>query len=155
MDYFVNIRNRERADQAAELEAVVLAFAAREKARQRVTLASGEDVVINLKRGTVMRGGQILSTADGRCIEVQAAAEPVSTVRAESGLVRIAYHLGNRHVPLQVTSDWVRYLADHVLDAMVIQLGGSLEHETAAFEPEAGAYGQHGHHHGHTHGAPT
>jgi urease accessory protein len=73
----------------------------------------------------------------------------VSTVfsRNSRQLARVAYHLGNRHVALQIGPGWVRYLADHVLDAMVAQLGLRVLHDEEPFEPEAGAYGSHAHSH--------
>ncbi|MEM7097612.1 MAG: urease accessory protein UreE [Pseudomonadota bacterium] len=121
-----------------------LSFSEREKTRQRVILDSGEEVALNLPRGTVLRGGDLLSTSCGRLILVEAAAEAVTTVSSAHDLVRIAYHLGNRHVNLQVGESWVRYVSDHVLDNMVLGLGGHLVHENVPFEPEAGAYA-HGH----------
>ncbi|MEM7217228.1 MAG: urease accessory protein UreE [Pseudomonadota bacterium] len=121
-------------------DAVTLCYAQREKARQRAVLASGEEIAIVLPRGAVMRGGDTLISRSGRRISVLAAAEAVSTVVAASDLVRIAYHLGNRHVALQVGDGWVRYLRDRVLDEMVRGLGGDIVHESVAFEPEAGAY---------------
>lgn len=92
-------------------------------------------------------------------VEVIAADETVSTVRSDDAvlLARACYHLGNRHVPLQVEAGWCRYLHDHVLDDMVRGLGLSVETETAPFQPEPGAYGgssgghTHGHHHAQTH----
>ena len=100
-----------------------------------------------LPRGTVMRGGDRLVSETGRVIEVAAAPEPVSTVRSDSAqaLARVAYHLGNRHVRVQVAAGWLRYLSDHVLDDMVRGLGLDPETETTPFEPEAGAYGDHVH----------
>jgi urease accessory protein len=127
---------------------VALSFAQREKARQRVALQSGEEIIINIRRGQVMRGGDCVKSHEGRCVMVEAAIETVSTVHCDDPLqlTRIAYHLGNRHVWLQVGDGWLRYLHDHVLDDMVRGLGGSVAVEEAPFEPEAGAYGGHGHH---------
>ena len=88
-------------------------------------------------------------------IGIEAASEDVSTVHHEDPvmLARAAYHLGNRHVPLQVGDGWLRYQHDHVLDDMVRGLGLAVKTETAPFEPEAGAYGGgHGHSHSHDHG---
>ena len=132
---------------------VLLNYAQREKARQRALLSSGEQIAINIKRGQIMRGGDVLKSQQGRCVTVQAAPETVSTVCCEDGLqlTRIAYHLGNRHVWLQVGSGWLRYLHDHVLDDMVRGLGGEVVVEEAPFEPEAGAYGGQGGHSGHGH----
>ena len=140
-------------DEAAKGTALTLPFARRQKARQRAALDSGEEIAVLLPRGTVMRGGDRLLSPQGRSVTVVAAAEPVSTVRCEDPrrLARIAYHLGNRHIAVQVGDGWLRYLADHVLDDMVLGLGGVAEREAAPFEPEAGAYGHQGqeHHHGH------
>ena len=126
-------------------ERLVLPFERREKARQRARLESGREVGIRLPRGTVLRGGDRLRAANGLLVEIVAAPERVSTVRCATprDLARTAYHLGNRHVALEVGDDWVRYLADHVLDAMIEQLGLAVVHELQPFEPEAGAYGGH------------
>lgn len=124
---------------------LTLNYSGREKARQRVCLQSGEEITISLKRGSVMRNGDYLMTEAGRYVLVQASPEPVSTITTDGNLVQIAYHLGNRHVSLQVEQGWVRYQRDHVLDDMVNGLGGTIHHELAPFEPEGGAYG-HDHH---------
>jgi urease accessory protein len=124
-----------------------LPFELRSKSRLRTQLASGEDVGLVLDRGTILRGGDLLQADDGRIVRVIAAAEEVSSVRADNpwSLARAAYHLGNRHVALQVGEGWVRYLHDHVLDDMVRGLGFEVVVESAPFEPEAGAYGAHSH----------
>ena len=129
---------------------LTLPFEQRQKSRLRATLDDGTEVGLFLPRGTVLRHGDCLQATDGRVIAVQAAAETVSTVSAAEPLqlTRAAYHLGNRHVPLQIGSGWLRYRHDHVLDEMVVQLGLQVMVESAAFEPEAGAYGG-GHHHHH------
>ncbi|HHJ13391.1 MAG TPA: urease accessory protein UreE [Gammaproteobacteria bacterium] len=128
----------------------------RVRSRLRVTLDDGRDAGLFLPRGSLLRGGDRLRSKDGMIIEVIAAEETVSTVHCDdlARLARAAYHLGNRHVPLQVESGWLRYLHDHVLDDMLRQLGLSPVVEQAPFEPEAGAYQQaaHGHHqHAHFH----
>jgi urease accessory protein len=144
---------------------LVLPFDQRQKARQRARLAAGDEVGIQLPRGTVLRGGDRLRAADGTLLEIVAAHEGVSTVWARDlrRLAQVAYHLGNRHVALEIGTGWVRYLADHVLDGMVAQLGLAVIHHDEPFEPEAGAYGSHehanggqAHHHthGHDHGEP-
>jgi urease accessory protein len=94
----------------------------------------------------------LLLADDGRVIEVVAAPETVSTVREAGGgnLARAAYHLGNRHVALQIGARWLRYQHDHVLDDMVRGLGFTVEIEQAPFEPEAGAYGAGSHQHQHS-----
>ena len=132
---------------------LVLPFETRQKARHRARLSTGVEIGIQLPRGTVLRGGDRLRGADGTVVEVVAAPERVSTVRSRElqELARVAYHLGNRHVALEVGDGWVRYLTDHVLDAMVVQLGLPVAHEVEPFEPEAGAYGGHSHSHAQTH----
>ncbi len=128
---------------------LVLPFDLRSRSRFRAQLESGEQVGVLLSRGQILRGGDRLLTEDGRTVEVAAAPEWVSTARAADAplLARVAYHLGNRHVALQIGEGWVRYSHDHVLDEMVRGLGAELTIEQAAFEPEAGAY-----HGGHEHG---
>lgn len=131
-------------------ERLVLPFDLRQKSRLRVRLASGEEVALMLPRGTVLRGGDRLRAEDGRIVLVVAAAEPVSLVTGGDAraLARAAYHLGNRHVALEIGPDWLRLLHDHVLDDMLRGLGMTVRVETAPFEPEAGAYGGGHHHHG-------
>ena len=130
---------------------LTLPFDLRQKSRLRTRLDSGEEVGLFLPRGTVLRHGDRLRATDGRVVEVRAAPETVSTARADDPLLlaRAAYHLGNRHVALQLGSGWLRYPHDHVLDGMVRELGLDVICERLPFEPEAGAYG--GGHHGHAH----
>jgi urease accessory protein len=127
-------------------EQLVLPFELRQKSRLRAMTAAGTELALLLPRGTVLRHGDRLRAANGLVIEVQAAAEAVTTARSDDAqlLARACYHLGNRHVSLQVGAGWLRYLADHVLDRMVAELGLAVTHEQAPFEPEAGAYHRHG-----------
>jgi urease accessory protein len=129
---------------------LTLPFDQRQKSRLRTRLDSGEDVGLFLPRGTVLRHGDRLRATDGRVIEVRAAPETVSTAHADDPLrlARAAYHLGNRHIALQLGPGWLRYLHDHVLDRMVRDLGLEVTCEEIPFEPEAGAYSG-GHHHAH------
>jgi urease accessory protein len=122
-----------------------LPFEARCRSRLRATMPNGEVAAIVMARGQVLRGGDLLLADDGRVIEVRAAAELVSTVRGAEPerLLRAAYHLGNRHVTLQIGADWLRYNHDHVLDDMVRGLGLRVDVEQAPFEPESGAYAPH------------
>jgi len=143
----------------AASEQLVLPFELRQKSRLRATTVSGMELALLLPRGTVLRDGDRLRAVNGLIIAVQAATESVSTARSDdvAQFARVCYHLGNRHMPLQVGEGWLRYLADHVLDRMVTELGLTVVHEQAVFEPEAGAYHQHEHagagvfrrHHGH------
>lgn len=132
---------------------LTLPFELRQRSRLRAKLDHGEDAALQLPRGSVLRGGDLLLTSDGRVVMVRAAAESVSTARTHDGtlLARAAYHLGNRHVPLELGDGFVRYAHDHVLDEMVRQLGLEVICEQTPFEPEAGAYGHAGHGHGHPH----
>jgi urease accessory protein len=124
-----------------------LPFDLRSKSRLRTKLASGEEVGVFLNRGEVLRGGDYLLAEDERVVRVEAQVESVLQVvsTSASDLARIAYHLGNRHVPLQVGDGWLRLAEDHVLKEMVLRLGATAESMQASFEPEAGAYGGHGH----------
>lgn len=125
---------------------LVLAFDTRCKSRLRARLASGEECGLFLPRGTVMRGGDKLLATDGRIAEVVAAVEPL--MEAASGdslqLARAAYHLGNRHVAVQILDGKLRIARDHVLGEMLRGLGLPVVEIEAAFEPESGAYGAHG-----------
>jgi urease accessory protein len=143
--------------------ALKLPFEARQKSRMRTKLVSGEEVGLMLPRGEILRGGDLVTASDGRVIEI--VAEPEKLLHIESKeLARIAYHLGNRHVPVQVDGNFLRIAEDHVLEEMVRKLGANVSHVEAAFEPEAGAYAGghqhdemghggkiHDHHHDHDH----
>jgi len=121
-----------------------LPFEARQKSRLKTRLVSGEEVGLMLPRGDILRGGDLVTASDGRVIEV--IAEPEKLLHIESReLVKVAYHLGNRHVPVQVGENFLRIAEDHVLEEMVRNLGAKVSHVDAAFEPEAGAYAG-GHH---------
>ena len=126
---------------------LVLPFDRRQKSRQRAVLDSGEEVAVALARGEVLRGGDLVVASDGRVIEVVAQPEQVLHVQCDSPerLARAAYHLGNRHVPVQVGEGWLRLAADHVLEQMLAGLGARLTTLEAPFEPEAGAYAHHRH----------
>ena len=133
---------------AAPTARLTLNFDARTKSRLRTRLADGEEVGLFLPRGTILRGGDRLQAADGRIVEVVAAPEDLIEARCADAfaLARAAYHLGNRHVAVQVGAGWLRIQADHVLETMLTGLGAEVASLTAPFEPEAGAYA-HGHHH--------
>ena len=141
---------------------LTLAYDFRKRSRQRVKLDDGRPVALLLPRGTLLRNGDRLRLGESEVVLVKAAPESVSTVTAADlvQLARVAYHLGNRHVPLQVGPGWLRYQHDHVLDAMVQGLGATVTPELAPFEPEGGAHSgaaeahghAHSHHHTHEHG---
>jgi urease accessory protein len=127
-----------------------LPFEARQKSRFKAKLASGEEVGVILPRGEILRGGDLVTASDGRVIEVVAAPEALLNIQSENrqDLARVAYHLGNRHVPVEVGDGYLRIAQDHVLERMLEGLGAKVTKLTAPFEPEAGAYGGVGHEHG-------
>lgn len=138
-------RTANRISIAGRLE---LPLEARQKSRLRAKLASGEEVALKLPRGERLRGGDLLTASDGRVIEVVSQPEKLLQVECASAteLARVAYHLGNRHVPVEVGGGYLRLAPDHVLEEMLRRLGARLSTVEAPFEPEAGAYGG-GHHH--------
>lgn len=128
-----------------------LPFDQRQKSRLRVMLASGREAALFLSRGIILRGGDLIQSEDGSVVvQIVAAQEPVYNVIAPTprDLMCAAYHLGNRHVPLQVGDGWLRLEQDYVLRDMLLGLGMQVSEVQAPFEPEAGAYGG-GHRHGH------
>ena len=127
-----------------------LPFDLRQKSRLRVVLQSGTEAALFLDRGIILRGGDLLRAEHGSVIQIVAADEPVYEVTAPTlqALMCAAYHLGNRHVPLQVGASWLKLEQDYVLKDMLLGLGMHVTEMRAPFEPEAGAYGG-GHRHGH------
>lgn len=147
----ISARAYSKGQAAARL---VLPFELRQRSRLLASLDNGEEVGLLMPRGTVLRGGDQLQSSDGRLVEVVAAPEQLSIVRSSDArqLARAAYHLGNRHIAVQITADSIRYLKDHVLDDMLRGQGLQVNHEILPFEPEAGAYASaHSHGHGHSH----
>ena len=116
-----------------------LAYDRRSRSRQRATLDSGEEIGMVMPRGEILRGGDCVLASDGRVFEVVSTPERLLHIEAPS-LARIAYHLGNRHVPVQVGEGFLRIAEDHVLEDMLRGLGASVTHVEAPFEPEGGAY---------------
>ena len=147
------VKQRAPQDAADATGTLELPFELRQRSRLRARLDDGREVGLMLDRGSILRGGDRLLSTCGVCIEVVAGPEPVSVVRTDDplGLARAAYHLGNRHVALQVAARELRYLCDHVLDEMVRGLGLNVEHAELPFEPESGAYAGHEHSHPHEH----
>jgi urease accessory protein len=119
---------------------LILPFEQRQKSRLRARLESGDEVALILPRGRVLRGGDRVQATDGREVEIVAAPEKLLHIESAE-LARVAYHLGNRHVPLQVGPGFLRIAEDHVLEEMVRKLGARVSRVEAPFEPEAGAYG--------------
>ena len=128
---------------------LVLPFDLRIRSRLRTRLVSGEEAVLKTERGAVLRGGDCLRAEDGRVVRVAAAPEKVmhATCADQFELTRAAYHLGNRHVPVEIGDGYLRIAADHVLGDMLLGLDAKVRELEAPFEPESGAYGGgHGHH---------
>ena len=120
----------------------------RTRSRHRFTTVDGIELQLILPRGTQLRDGDLLSTENGDAlVRVLARPEPVLTVRTvdPDALARAAYHLGNRHVALELGSGYLRLSPDSVLTEMVTQLGLKVVEEIAPFQPEAGAYAGHSH----------
>jgi urease accessory protein len=129
---------------------VVLTFEERQKSRYKTTTKCGKEVGWFIPRGEVLLDGEYLQCKTGELIRVIAAPETVSQIQSADQLLltRAAYHLGNRHVPLQIGAGFLRYQHDHVLDAMVQGFGLIVTREQLPFQPENGAYhGQGGHSH--------
>ena len=139
---------------ASASERLTLSFELRCKTRLRTQLDSGEEAGLFLERGIILRAGDKLLGKDGRVVEVVAAPERVIEARSDDPLLlaRAAYHLGNRHVPVQVATGLLRFGQDHVLAEMVRGQGLTITETEAPFEPESGAYGgKSGNHGGHAH----
>ena len=126
----------------------------RRKRRHAVRADEGEDVLIDLAAAPQLDGGDGLVLDDGRVVRVVAEAEPLVAVEAGAGcpLVKLAWHLGNRHLPVQFDGERLLIRRDHVIEAMLAGLGARLSHLDAPFDPEPGAYDHHGHGHRHEHG---
>jgi urease accessory protein len=152
----------------APADTVVLDFDDRHRRRMAMRGTRGLEFLLDLENATVLRGGDALVLDDNRLIEVVAAPEPLTEIRGTDPqhLVRVAWHLGNRHLPTQITARGLRIRRDHVIEAMVKGLGARVIEIEAPFDPEGGAYAggghvhapetdshhhDHGHHHDHNH----
>src|SRR5947207_5701753 len=112
-----------------------LPFEQRQKSRFKAKLASGEEVGLVLPRGEILRGGDLVTASDGRIFEIVSQPENVLHIQSQKAedLARIAYHLGNRHVPVEVGDGYLRIAEDHVLERMLEGLGARLSRKTAPF----------------------
>ena len=148
--------------QAAPTDHVTLSYDERHRRRLRYLAAAGTEFLLDLPRTTVLRGGDGLQLEDGRIILVTAAPEPLLEIRASDAeqLARLAWHIGNRHLPAQITSGCILIREDSVIEDMLKGLGAAVRHVDEPFTPEPGAYdsshallfapGHAGH--GHSHG---
>jgi len=145
--------------QATPADTVVLDFEERHRRRVTMTGVKGLTFLLDLPEAIVLRHGDALVLEDGRLVEVVAAPEPLAEIRIAEprDLARMAWHLGNRHLPVQILANRIRIRRDEVIEDMARQLGGKVAQIEGPFEPEGGAYAQepeaaHGHaHHGHDH----
>jgi urease accessory protein len=140
----------QRLNSATEISAnFTLSLTAEERTRTRYRFETpeGQGLYLRLPRGTILHDGDLLqSETDEVVVQIAAKPEPVLTVTSPHplNLLRAAYHLGNRHVPLEITPHYLRLSPDPILEAMLNQLGVDVKPEIAPFQPEIGAY----HHHG-------
>ena len=138
---------------------ITLDWDVRQKSRFESTDSAGRQVGVFLQRGQVVRGGDVLVGEDGSLLKVQAAPQAVLRIThctahgTPFDLTRAAYHLGNRHVPIELQADHLKIEPDHVLADMLRAMHLIVHEVNESFEPENGAYGEHGggHHHGHAH----
>lgn len=138
----VAVHRRGDWPQDAAVETVTLAYLDRHRRRIRLVADSGETFLLDLARAYHLADGDGLELDNGSYVRVRAAPEPVLEIEAgdRAGLLRIAWHLGNRHLPLQVMGERLRIRDDHVIAEMVTGLGGRLTRLDAPFDPEIGAY---------------
>ena len=142
-------------EQAAS--SVTLDFDARHRRRIRLTTDQGEEVLLDLPKAAAMANGDGLQLDDGRWLKVQATPELLVEIKHSdpNQYVRLAWHLGNRHLATEIQGQVLRIRPDHVIEDMLRRFGADLVNVRAPFQPEGGAYGGHGHHshdeHGHHH----
>lgn len=130
----------------AATQSVTLDYDRRYRRRLRFVTDQGAEILLDLPEAIHIRGGDALLLDDGTCVEVRAADEALLEITAPSAdaLIRLAWHLGNRHLSVQFLPGCLRILDDHVIADMVRQLGGTAAQKTAPFDPEGGAYHSHG-----------
>ncbi|HXF52584.1 MAG TPA: urease accessory protein UreE [Hyphomicrobiaceae bacterium] len=132
------------------LDSITLEYRARCRRRGLVMTDTGRELMLDLGQVTRLRDGEVLALeSGGGCIRVHAALEDLLEVRApdRSSLARLAWHIGNRHVPAEIAADAIYIEADHVLEEMLIGLGAETSRVRRPFEPEGGAYAGHHRHH--------
>jgi urease accessory protein len=128
---------------------LTLDFDARHRRRIRLTADQGEEVLLDLPKTVAMADGDGLQLEDGRWLKLQAARELIVEIthKDPNQLVRLAWHLGNRHLPTEIRNQVLRIRPDHVIEDMLRGFGADLTKVQAPFQPEGGAYGHHGSHH--------
>jgi urease accessory protein len=139
-------------------DSVVLSFEDRRRRRGTVTTLGGEEILVDLATAPALGHGDAYELEDGRLVEIVAEAEPLLEVRARdpAHLVRLAWHLGNRHLETEIGAKWLRIRRDHVIADMLEGLGARVLEIEGPFQPEGGAYAhghaEHRHDHDHAHG---
>jgi len=139
------------------IDTVVLDYDDRHRRRTSMSGVRGLEFLLDLPEAVMLRGGDALRLEDGRIVEVVAAPEALLEIKAADAheMIRVAWHLGNRHLPTQISGTKLRIRADHVIAEMVKGLGAKVIEIEAPFDPEGGAYAQsvqtHGHEHAHAH----
>ncbi len=140
-------------DAANAVDRVLIDYNDRHRRRILLQTETGSELLLDLAQAARLRDGDGLELENGGVVQVRARPEKLLEIHAHAAgdLVRIAWHLGNRHLPVQLLDDRIRIRADHVIREMVVGLGGHVEAIDAPFDPEAGAYagGHHHHHHHH------
>ena len=145
-------------DPATARDAVTVDFDDRHRRRKRYVAANGLTFLLDLPEATVLRDGDGLALEDGTTVAVRATPEPLVEITAHSphALLRLAWHLGNRHLPAEIATDRILIRDDHVIVHMLEGLGAAVRRVQAPFNPEGGAYGEHNrdphHHHAHRQG---
>ena len=141
------------------IDSITLDRQARYRRRVLLTTDRGHELMLDLPEAAYMAHGDALDLGDGTFVKILAAPEALLEIHAHGPveLARMAWHIGNRHTPAEITREALYIQPDHVLEEMVIGLGAHVHHVTRPFEPEGGAYGGKGplieSHHGHAHGA--
>lgn len=145
-------------DPSKVIDTVVLDHEGRNRRRVRLTGRGGTDVLLDLERPSALEDGDALVLEDGSLIRIEAGSQELVEIRAADprALARLAWHIGNRHTPAEIGPDTLAIERDHVLEEMVLGLGGQLTPVVRPFRPERGAYdlgdgGGHHHHHDHDH----
>jgi urease accessory protein len=145
-------------NRASEIDTIELPHDGRH--RRRIAMRGTRDTVflLDLTEAATLQDGDGLKLQDGRVVRVISSSEPIAEITASDPhhLARIAWHLGNRHVPAQILADCIRIGRDHVLEELMVKLGAKVARIEAPFDPEGGAYAEetahaHGHHHDHAH----
>jgi len=154
MDRCERVLDRSEVDPERVVASVRLDLEARRKRRHVVERSDGMALLIDLAEVPTLRHGDALLLADGAVVRIEAEPETLIEVTAPdaASLVRIAWHLGNRHLPVQFVGERLRLRRDHVIEAMLRGLGAEVHHLEAPFDPEPGAYGGHAHGGGRDHG---